>query len=1427
MTKNLQRKRYSFLRRLSAVLLVPLVSGSLIAGPVVAGAQEDSEIDVDVDATVSDSLDVEDDFSADDSQAVEQDSIDTDADSVEQLEMDQPEADELDADELEFGELMQPMAVRAGQSSDLKCEAGTFYAIHKWGEILEFNVDNGNWEQPTIKNPGFNFRDDQFRIDYNSNGEPYVSWDKQGREVVWNGLGITSDGQTAYAYRRLDRRNDGLDGGLIIGAADRNGSTLEKSYRLEKRLSLVTGAVAPDDTYYFGGYFVYGQNGEGKAPIEKGRGDILQAEVYTNELPAGATGLFSDDKVDVLGLHYRDPNDNNRKYYIGADRDTFYPHYNDGSYYRYYSPEIRGDATATQGFRLYSYDGTSVTHVGDVPIWNSTAKAAVNGDIAFDPAGNLYILYNPLGNSQYKIVPVVSENLGSPNGGKIDSQFAKTLNLPGGVIAGAKTQTNGIAFLANGELVVEIASENVYDPKATYVRIDPATGKALGGTKSFYQGQDSVKFENGGWTDWLYGGQTDLASCANFSTLKLLKDLPQGRAAKGDQFQLEIHGDTGAQQKWDRLTWNVTAGDKDGVQARVAGPIVARQGKTFRLGEVATADLGHENTKFEYYTLDKDHAPKLECVDQDGVSLPSRNIKPVPDSETRGPNDERAWDVTIPEGEAKQISCTITNEPYRGDLRWTKVAREIDPETGKSNIISLGASVWSLLNENKQVIPKYRGISYDNFADCELTEENCQAADADSDNATGKFRVTALPYGTYYLREDVAPKGYEKLAEPIKFTFDRNGIHYDSFDELNRYNKDTNTFNLGRILNEKLKGSVKWNKVDPEKDNLLLGGSEWKLYKKNGNEKEQPGVLIEDNTGQEGYEGRDTDTLPGAFEVKDLDFGTWVIEEIKAPEGYRNTQPTYEFEVTEDKPEATVGVQGRVNNYKGRIEWEKVDAADDKKRLAGSEWKLTYKPSDPNGKATEVTVKDCVEAPCAKGGDLDPAPGKFSVYDLGEGEYSLEEQKAPEGYLAEENLKFTVEVGANGYSVSKDGGGNSKLTPYKVENNAVRIPVGKIANTKDEATVTWNKVDSADTSKLLGGSEWKIQRKDENGEWTDAYTVVDNATDQLKDKQLKDEDSAEGKFKVTIPTGEYRLIETKAPQGYIITEELKQGKEFSLTRENLSTNLSLGNCVNDKVESDVTWTKVDAEDKAQVLAGSEWTLTPLNSDNSLDEDNKIVIVDNGKNDADDRDGYLKVEKLGGGKYQLKETKAPEGYIAADKTWAVEVNAETVGRVIELDPVENKPIKGAVSWTKVQADKTTLLAGSEWSLVKVDDKNQPIKGTELEVTDCEQAACAGPDADEAPGKFLVKDLKAGKYKLVESKAPAGYKLDATEHYFEIKDDGTSEEVVVAGSFVNELGKGIELPLTGGRGAYLYQFLGALLGVLAAAMGGAHVMRRRNS
>lgn len=39
----------------------------------------------------------------------------------------------------------------------------------------------------------------------------------------------------------------------------------------------------------------------------------------------------------------------------------------------------------------------------------------------------------------------------------------------------------------------------------------------------------------------------------------------------------------------------------------------------------------------------------------------------------------------------------------------------------------------------------------------------------------GKFNINGLKAGTYYLKEMAAPKGYNKLANPIKVTIDNEG----------------------------------------------------------------------------------------------------------------------------------------------------------------------------------------------------------------------------------------------------------------------------------------------------------------------------------------------------------------------------------------------------------------------------------------------------------------------------------------------------------------------------------------------------------------------------------------------------------------------------------------------------------------------------
>ncbi|GAA2038396.1 hypothetical protein GCM10009720_18570 [Yaniella flava] len=67
----------------------------------------------------------------------------------------------------------------------------------------------------------------------------------------------------------------------------------------------------------------------------------------------------------------------------------------------------------------------------------------------------------------------------------------------------------------------------------------------------------------------------------------------------------------------------------------------------------------------------------------------------------------------------------------------------------------------------------------------------------------------------------------------------------------------------------------------------------------------------------------------------------------------------------------------------------------------------------------------------------------------------------------------------------------------------------------------------------------------------------------------------------------------------------------------------------------VVWQKVDTD--GNQLAGSEWQLT------GPEGFGEVPITDNGEHDADDRDGYFRVEGLHWGQYTLEETVAPDGY----------------------------------------------------------------------------------------------------------------------------------------------------------------------------------------
>lgn len=140
-----------------------------------------------------------------------------------------------------------------------------------------------------------------------------------------------------------------------------------------------------------------------------------------------------------------------------------------------------------------------------------------------------------------------------------------------------------------------------------------------------------------------------------------------------------------------------------------------------------------------------------------------------------------------------------------------------------------------------------------------------------------------------------------------------------------------------------------------------------------------------------------------------------------------------------------------------------------------------------------------------------------------------------------------------------------------------------------------------------------------------------------------------GQTREVIP-GEYTIAETFGPDaltpeeaGYelasiVCTTEDDVGNAFELTDGQLDVPAGTATecvLVNQDLPGSVSWLKTNTQGDA--LEGSAWEIhTP-------DGTVLTTVSDNDENDADSRNGYVAVEELSWGEYQLVEVTAPEGY----------------------------------------------------------------------------------------------------------------------------------------------------------------------------------------
>ena len=262
--------------------------------------------------------------------------------------------------------------------------------------------------------------------------------------------------------------------------------------------------------------------------------------------------------------------------------------------------------------------------------------------------------------------------------------------------------------------------------------------------------------------------------------------------------------------------------------------------------------------------------------------------------------------------------------------------------------------------------------------------------------------------------------------------------------------------------------------------------------------------------------------------------------------------------------------------------------------------------------------------------------------------------------------------------------------------------------------------------------------------------------------------------------------------------------------------------LNTAMPGQVIWSKVD--DAGNALAGAVFTMASSSLNNGQVEvtdcvtDNDGTACPNGSVDQDPRAGYFKIMGLTWGEYSLTETQAPTGYHISGETLtktldgsAPAASADDTTPTLDLGQVTNTRIKGAATWTKTD-ERGNAIKGAQWSLTPLDSDGKPLSDQARTITDCAGTCPQGSlDTDAAPGAFKLTDLGYGSYRLIETKAPAGYVLDATPRTITIS---TPDQVVALGNISNRKSAVPAIPLTGGSAATTYLIAGGiLLGITA--------------
>lgn len=632
----------------------------------------------------------------------------------------------------------------------------------------------------------------------------------------------------------------------------------------------------------------------------------------------------------------------------------------------------------------------------------------------------------------------------------------------------------------------------------------------------------------------------------------------------------------------------------------------------------------------------------------------------------------------------------------------------------------------------------------------------------------GNVTLKNLYLGTYTVTETKAPDNYVCKGESktVELVYAGQTVEVQT--------------GSATFLNERQKAAVRVEKQDEETKNPLSGGI-YGLYaaediKVDGKTVVPKGTLIEKaTTGADGKASYKAE-LPINY--------SYSIREIQAPELYlRNSEDTYTFtfKFTNDKEEKVnfshTFTNKRVNATIDLVkeDSETGNSAQGDAVFEGAIYGL-YAREDinhPDGRSGVLYKKDEQVATLTTDKE-----GKASVSNLYLGKYYLKEITPPVGYLLDEE--------ENDVNCDYEGDQVETVKRNTVsKEDVIKQPFQLIKAADNDKT-------DADLLKGAGFSAYLISsltvKDDGSYDFTNATPIV--LTEDGKTEMFTDERGYA--CSIPIPYGRYIVRETTTPHNFMPVDD------FIVTvTENSSTPQVWRVLLDDEFKAKLKIVKQDDETKQPVLlANTEFKVYDLDAKKYVEQVTTYPNTVVHKSYFTDENGYLILpESLKCGNYRIEEVSAPDGYtqntqyveIKVDKNTAYQMDSVSGDAIITVT-YENHPVKGKLvihksgetlkSFKKDFVYEETSLEGAEFEIYAAEDIFTPDHQVDEQgnrhVIYAKDTLVKTVTTDKN-GEAVIKDLPLGKYRVKETKAPAGFVLnpDSQEVSLIYKDQNTPE------------------------------------------------------